>query len=182
MAVQGKLTLRNYRCFNWDNPAILEFGDGFTAYVGANNSGKSTALRSVYELRNIFQNIVSVFYAQNQFKVNVQPLGVADIAEVANDSDPSRFQIEIEITELLLPLDSTYFIVTKILVEYDIQSQSLFAKSFIVTNSSGSKISFDNSKIRTLQCGVGNNRVQYQDGSVVDFSALQDFVTSLSQS
>ena len=182
MTVQGKLTLRNYRCFNWDNPAVLEFGDGFTAFVGANNSGKTAALRSVYELRNIFQYIVSVFYANNQFRVVVQPLGVADIAEVANDSDPSRFQIEIEITESLLPLDSTYFIVTKILVEYDIQSQSLFAKSFIVTNSSGSKISFDDSKVRTLQGGMGNNRAQYQDGSVVDFSALQDFVTSLSQS
>ena len=37
MSVQGKLTLRNYRCFSWENPAVLEFGDGFTAFVGSNN-------------------------------------------------------------------------------------------------------------------------------------------------
>ena len=97
MSAQGKLTLRNYRCFNWDNPAILEFGDGFTAFVGSNNSGKSTALRSIYELRNMFEAaFISLQYKQ-VFKNSAQPLGTSDIAEVANDSDPTRFQFSIEI-------------------------------------------------------------------------------------
>jgi predicted ATP-dependent endonuclease of OLD family len=57
VSAKGKLTLQNYRCFDWDHPAILEFGEGFTAFVGSNNSGKSTALRSIYELRNMFNSL-----------------------------------------------------------------------------------------------------------------------------
>jgi energy-coupling factor transporter ATP-binding protein EcfA2 len=180
MAVQGKLTLRNYRCFNWDNPAILEFGDGFTAFVGANNSGKSAALRSIYELRNMFQHIFSVVLPQ--FQVGVQPIGISDIAEVANDSDPSRFQLEIEITESLLPTDNTYFIATHIQLEYVVESQSLFPKSFTVTTLSGEIIKYDEIRLKQTPLNQGNNRILYQDGSIVDFSALQDFAASLYQS
>jgi len=61
MSAHGKLTLRNYRCFGWDNPAVLEFGDGFTVFVSSNNSGKSAALKAVYELRDMFPYLRNIY-------------------------------------------------------------------------------------------------------------------------
>lgn len=112
MSIQGKVTLRNYRCFDWNNPATLEFGDGFTAYVGPNNSGKSTALRAIYELRNLFGSLIQL--AQSQ---NFQPQGITDTAELSNDSDPTRFQCEIELVDYQRPQSSPFNIATSITVE-----------------------------------------------------------------
>ncbi len=51
------LTLKNYRCFTDEYPLRLEIGEGFTALIGPNNSGKSSALRMIYELRHLWQNL-----------------------------------------------------------------------------------------------------------------------------
>src|SRR6266508_6581849 len=45
-----ELVFRNYRCFG-DEPTRLRISDGFTALVGVNNSGKSSLLRLLYEIR-----------------------------------------------------------------------------------------------------------------------------------
>lgn len=44
-----ELTIKNYRCFTDALPARLTIGRGFTALVGANNSGKSSVLRFFIE-------------------------------------------------------------------------------------------------------------------------------------
>jgi predicted ATPase len=49
------LTLKNYRCFADEAPLRIEVRRGFTALVGANNSGKSSLLRFFFELRQLFQ-------------------------------------------------------------------------------------------------------------------------------
>ena len=54
--VQVRITLKNYRAFSDEAPLIVEWGNGFTALVGQNNSGKSSLLRFFYEARNIFTN------------------------------------------------------------------------------------------------------------------------------
>lgn len=46
------LTLKNCRCFTDEHPLQLEIASGFTAFVGPNNSGKSSALRVFYEFRH----------------------------------------------------------------------------------------------------------------------------------
>lgn len=51
-----KITLRNYRGFTSESPATFIIGDGFTAFVGRNNAGKSTCLRSIFELKNVIAN------------------------------------------------------------------------------------------------------------------------------
>ena len=48
------LTLKNYRCFPDDKPARISLRNGFTAFVGANNSGKSSIFRFLYEFRPLF--------------------------------------------------------------------------------------------------------------------------------
>src|SRR5437870_1327352 len=52
-----ELTIKNYRCFPDSHPVRLSFDKGFTALVGANNSGKSSFLRFLYEFRPLFQMI-----------------------------------------------------------------------------------------------------------------------------
>ena len=60
------LILKNYRCFPDSDPARLTIGDGWTAFLGVNNAGKSAILRLIYEFRRIFSvlsnsNNMSVF-------------------------------------------------------------------------------------------------------------------------
>src|SRR5258708_25346207 len=49
-----EITLKNYRCFPHSSPATFQLRPGFTALVGANNSGKTSLLRFLYEFRNLF--------------------------------------------------------------------------------------------------------------------------------
>jgi AAA15 family ATPase/GTPase len=53
--MRAELTIKNYRCFPDETPLEFEIGDGFTAFVGVNNSGKSAILRVFYEFRGLFQ-------------------------------------------------------------------------------------------------------------------------------
>src|ERR1700735_3083566 len=46
-----KITVRNYRAFDDEHPADWSLADDFRAFVGTNNSGKSTLLRLFNELR-----------------------------------------------------------------------------------------------------------------------------------
>ncbi|RRQ21916.1 hypothetical protein D6C00_08120 [Thiohalobacter thiocyanaticus] len=51
------LTLKNFRCFDDSDPVHFDVKSGVTAFVGPNNSGKSSILRMFYELRNAFNQI-----------------------------------------------------------------------------------------------------------------------------
>src|SRR5262249_21342222 len=51
------LTIKNYRCF--ESPVHFSLRRGFTGLLGVNNSGKSSLLRSFFELRSIFQMLGS---------------------------------------------------------------------------------------------------------------------------
>ena|SRR5438270_915385 len=48
------LIFKNYRCFPDSHPARIQIRPGFTAFVGVNNSGKSSLLRFFFELRGLF--------------------------------------------------------------------------------------------------------------------------------
>ena len=48
------LELKNYRSFTDAKPARISLRPGFTAFVGVNNSGKSSLLKLFYELRSLF--------------------------------------------------------------------------------------------------------------------------------
>ncbi|WP_297484359.1 AAA family ATPase [Ferrovum sp.] len=183
MSSQGKLTLRNFRCFDWKNPAVLEFGDGFTAFVGSNNSGKSTALRAVYELRSMLPYICSTLRSDNTFRMNCEPNGVADRVELANDSDPTKFQFNLEISEEHRPQVGTAdLLAIEICMEYDVESQLLTAKSFNAVNHQGGIVTFDEQRIRLAARHPDAFRIEYQDQTVVNFSKLQEFSIDLQQS
>lgn len=54
-----ELTIKNYRCFSDDNPARFRIKPGFTAFIGINNSGKSSLLKFFYEFRDLFRILSS---------------------------------------------------------------------------------------------------------------------------
>lgn len=49
--------LKNYRCFPDENLASFVIRPGFTAFVGPNNSGKSSLLKFLFEFRNLFEQM-----------------------------------------------------------------------------------------------------------------------------
>ena len=53
--MKAVLTLRNYRCFV--RPATIVVQQGFTAFVGVNNAGKSTLMRFLLEFRRLFDRL-----------------------------------------------------------------------------------------------------------------------------
>lgn len=52
--MDAELTIKNYRCFPDSRPARIVVRDGFTAFLGVNNSGKSSLLKFFYEFRSLF--------------------------------------------------------------------------------------------------------------------------------
>ena len=54
--MQLDIVLKNYRCFPDSTPARISVrgGSTFTAFVGANNTGKSSLLKFFYEFRQLF--------------------------------------------------------------------------------------------------------------------------------
>lgn len=49
------ITIKNFRCFGDEKPACFSLrSHGFAAFVGVNNSGKSSLLKMFYELRDVF--------------------------------------------------------------------------------------------------------------------------------
>lgn len=49
--------IKNYRCFPDSEPLRFTIGNDWTAFIGVNNSGKSSILKFFYEFRTIFQRL-----------------------------------------------------------------------------------------------------------------------------
>lgn len=60
------ITIKNYRCFSDSRPARNRLGQGYTALVGTNNSGKSSLLKFFFNFRNLFGRLSSPQAVQNQ--------------------------------------------------------------------------------------------------------------------
>lgn len=53
-----RLTIKNFRCFSDENPVVMEIAPGYTAFIGPNNSGKSSILRLFFELRYLWGHLI----------------------------------------------------------------------------------------------------------------------------
>jgi ABC-type cobalamin/Fe3+-siderophores transport system ATPase subunit len=86
-----KIELKNYRAFSDEAPARWILEDGFTAFVGVNNSGKSSLLRFFHEIRPTLQlaaeqnGLRGLLAQETEPKVNFQ--SVADNREVFHNSN-----------------------------------------------------------------------------------------------
>lgn len=176
--MNGIVTLRNFRCFDWHNPGTLELSEGFTAYIGPNNSGKSAILKSVYELRTAWGYIADLL-SDSQNTKSLDVLGVSDLAELANDYDPSGFEIEIEIYPCLELMDGTNYV--KYLKVYcDVSMRRLFISQMIATNDSDflrHSLDLDNVSKKVIE----GNRIQFRDISASTIF-ISDFLRDLQNS
>lgn len=177
----GKLTLRNYRCFDWDNPMTLEFGEGFMAIVGSNNSGKSSALRSIYELRPALNRIREAF--QHPFHISGPNLiqGISDITELANDNDPGRFKFTLELLTHTIP-NGLFHIATSVDFEFTMHSQSLRAIKVVAVNHHNQSMSIDEGMIKELSSIETQTRLKYHNNATIDYTELISFAAELSAS
>ncbi|MDZ7965799.1 MAG: AAA family ATPase [Nostoc sp. DedSLP03] len=72
--MQVKITLKNYRCFSDSKPARIMIRKGFTAFIGVNNSGKSSLLKFFYEFRSLFASLSNPSNLVNTLSGNSQDL------------------------------------------------------------------------------------------------------------
>ena len=95
------ITIKNYRCFPDTRPARISVRNGFTAFVGVNNSGKSSLLKFFYEFRNLFQvllepgNLVEALRGTRAFKFGPS---VVDPAEVFSNGNSRDLEVELRFT------------------------------------------------------------------------------------
>lgn len=80
------ITVRNYRRFPSGNPLRLELSPGNTAFVGINNSGKSSALRFFYEFRELFRTLAT-WQPQHVHASLVNPHAAFGAADSVHDID-----------------------------------------------------------------------------------------------
>jgi predicted ATPase len=92
--------LKNYRCFPDANQARFTIGSGFTAFVGANNSGKSSLLKFLFEFRNLFGFISSpngnLIAALRGSPQSVSLNGLFDPREVFSNTNDRDIEIELK--------------------------------------------------------------------------------------
>ena len=108
--------------------------------------------------------------------------GISDVAELANEGDPTRFQIEINVDEKMRPSEIGYMVATQIKIEYDIQTQRIRVKSLKAYDCSDAEFNLIESDIGSggeLTQSADNYRVKYPKGWVVELKFLDDFVKSL---
>ncbi len=94
-----KITLKNYRCFEDTRPLTLELGPGFTAFVGPNNSGKSSCLKFFYESRQLFGQLANQGNFPNYLvghTINAQSMSVDDQVEIFFNRNQRPLVVEIE--------------------------------------------------------------------------------------
>lgn len=98
------ITLKNYRCFPDSSSPQFTLRKGFTAFIGVNNSGKSSLLKFFYEFRPLFRILSSpderVLHAIRGIAQGFGvPSGVFDIEELFSNQNNRDIQIEIEVDE-----------------------------------------------------------------------------------
>lgn len=96
--VRATIRLFNYRCFGDANPGLIELRPGFTGYVGTNNSGKSTLLRAIRELKPLFallgdRNTVQNILAGTVW--NCSFIDTEDPLEIAHDRNSGPVIVDI---------------------------------------------------------------------------------------
>ncbi|QLE55184.1 AAA family ATPase [Nostoc sp. TCL26-01] len=98
--MQIKLTIQNYRCFPESKPARLIIRKGFTAFIGVNNSGKSSLLKFFYEFRLLFKSLSDFNNFTNAQRGNLQilnfPKEVLDPQEVFCNANNRPLEINFE--------------------------------------------------------------------------------------
>jgi len=97
-----ELTLKNFRCFPDSHPAKIIIEDGWTAFLGVNNAGKSALLRFFFEFRAFFAELGNAGQWANIGRQNILQIAfgssVRDPIEVFHNQNSRPLTIELQVT------------------------------------------------------------------------------------
>ena len=133
------VSIENYRCFPTGNPASLNLTKGFSAFVGVNNSGKSSLLKFFYEMRPAFTaigtntNVIQQLFNGGKSQIEVAP-EILDRDEMFFNGNHDNIQIEVTLKSIPA---QTREIITKASIQI-LRTESAFTAKFF--NAEGSEI------------------------------------------
>ena len=169
-----RLTLRDYRCFRREEPVVIEVHNGFTAYVGPNNAGKSTILKSFYELRPLFQFAQSLLGVWGPNFANRQSVNlltpITDPSEIINNRRDPALTVELEVLEVA-QTDASIAPLNKIVLINIPDAPNTWRIEAFASNIDG-HLGGQNSK--PLSGPDGNGNVRMDGGPTIDFSPIQN--------
>jgi energy-coupling factor transporter ATP-binding protein EcfA2 len=125
------LTIQNYRCFPTGNPASLKLTKGSSAFIGINNSGKSSLLKFFYEMRPAFaqmatgSDIIGQVVSGGRLGMQLPP-EISDRDEIFFNGNRDDIRIEISLDGLSQEPD----LVVKALIQIERRGNGCTAKFF----------------------------------------------------
>lgn len=96
--MKAEFVIKNYRCFSDEHPLEFTLEDGFTGFVGPNNSGKSSILKFFFEFRALWESSSHEgggILASLRDKSWIEPRGTLDPTEVFSDLNKRDLIIDI---------------------------------------------------------------------------------------
>lgn len=100
-----EFTLKNYRCFSDTSPARFCVRDGYIAFVGVNNAGKSSLLKFFYEFRVLFDELTKPHTFEPALTKSANPISygraVKDWNEIFYNQNSRDLAIEIRFPDIV---------------------------------------------------------------------------------
>ena len=175
------ITVKNYRCFSQKNPLKIELQRGITAYIGPNNSGKSTIFRFLFELRALWTLLSSADNFANAIKIGLAEIDtkLPDKRSIFCDSNNHNLEIEVDLRSAnpLEELPGNHVQKLKCTIARD-NPKSCIIK--IYTSAAGNEVDMKASTVRPQSFDVATrddpgNPFSYE-GLVSAFKTLSDCV------
>jgi predicted ATPase len=161
------LRVKNYRCFADEAPLEIQIAPGFTAFVGPNNSGKSTLLRLFYELRSLFASLGQENNLAN-FSVNgaiqAGAMGIDDSMEVFHNRNERPLSLDLE-----LPITAEHQL-RRVVVTTSRQEPHIWRGHLLDQNGRGLKKGGGSGNMMLFEPEGANRHYQYSVMSFLDMA------------
>ena len=95
--MQIDFEIKNYRCFPDHDPLRFSIAEDWTAFIGVNNSGKSSILKFFFEFRDIFRRLSSItelVHDINQSHIHAS-LNGCNISDACNNTNTRNLTVNI---------------------------------------------------------------------------------------
>jgi ABC-type cobalamin/Fe3+-siderophores transport system ATPase subunit len=168
--MQVDFRIQNYRCFG-DKPVRITLKKGVTAFIGANNSGKSTILRFFFEFRPLFNQIGT---DQNWFLVANQ--GDVPMSHPPTVSDLNQLFYKGNDRDLVIRVQAS-----------DVQSAEVYDKEVIITarrDRGTAKLQVEGFPVEGMSITQLNNKTAYRlaSGGIFDPAPVMKLFKELARS